>query len=426
MREALKYHIALMLISPVFGLIYTLKASNPQYKKWMLVLFITLFGSTIQFSPGSDATVHQEHVYRHYYNLSLTNFLEELEDILLLQPQQNTNDDVYIHILSFFCGSVLGVPGLFFVIVSFVYGYFYASGLLKVLKYVNLKDAKWLLWAFVIFFIFYKTIDNINTVRTWTGLWVLFNGVFGYFDTSKRKYLLLIAFTPLIHIGYTAMALPALVVCIFKLRPVVYAAIFTISFFAQLAPTIAIEQLSATQVGASKVDAYYIDPESGINRLDAKSSGNWYARYGKQMTVIWGTSLLAATLLISGAYFTWMTRLEQALLSVGILTVSLANFNYFFYALYNRSYAVAALFVIASVILLLARKRQIFQSWFRRSFFNIGLISTLAVYIATFVYILSNMLQFVSAFMLGLPFITWFVGDINLSLREFIGDLIGI
>lgn len=392
----------------------------------MLVLFVTLFGTTIQFAPGSDATRHLEHVYVHYYNLPVLDFLEELRDILLLQPQSDTNDDVYIHTLSFLSGSILGAPGLFFVFVSFVYGYFYASGLLKVFRYVNLQNGKWLLWAFAVFFVFYKTVDNINTVRTWTGLWVLFNGVFGYFETGKNRYLQLIVATPLIHIGYSAMALPALAVCVLKIRPVVYATIFAISFFAKLTPSGIIDQLSTTQLGASKVDAYYTDPESGINRLESKSSANWYAYLGKQYAMLWGTQLLVASLLISGVYFTRMSRLEKALLSVALLSIALANFGHFFYALHNRCYAIAALFAIASVVLLLARNQKIFRSGFNHLLLNIGLLSSLAVYSITFIFILSNLLYFVSTFMLGLPFLTWFSSDINLSLREFIGELLGI
>jgi len=426
MKQALKYHIVLMLVSPMFGLYYAIKASNPLYKKWMLVFFITLFGSTIQFAPGADATTHQEHVNTHYYSLPFSEFLDELEDILLLQPQRDTNDDVYIHILSFLCGSLLGVPGLFFVFVSFVYGYFYVSGMLKVFQYVNFKQKSWLVWGFILLFIFYKSIDNINTVRTWTGLWVLFNGAFGYFLTKKRKYLLLVAATPLIHIGYAALALPTAVVCLFKVRPFLYVGIFAASFTTQAVPIGIINQLSSTQLGASKVKYYYTDPESNIDRSDSMSSKNWYVYYGKHIAPVWGTNFLAGLLLITGVFFYHMNKQEQLLFSVCLLTVAMANFNYFLYALYNRGYAIAGLFAIATILLLLSRNKKVFKNHILRKVFHTCIVVSIGVYSITGIFVLSNLLSFVSAFMIGLPFVPWFVNGINLSLREFIGEIAGI
>jgi len=42
-------------------------------------------------------------------------FLSELFKIIIFSPVEGTKGDVYIHVLSFFTGSILGIPKLFYI-----------------------------------------------------------------------------------------------------------------------------------------------------------------------------------------------------------------------------------------------------------------------------------------------------------------------
>ena len=77
-------------------------------------------------------------------------------------------------------------------------------------------------------------------------------------------------------------------------------------------------------------------------------------------------------------------------------------------------------------MLLLARKKTVFRGKIKQLLLNAGLISSMAVYSVTILFKLSNLLQFISTFMISLPFIPWFAADLNISLRELIWDIIGI
>src|SRR5690606_34836355 len=121
-----------------------------------------------------------------------------------------------------------------------------------------------------------------QTVRTWTGLWVLFNGVYGYYETQRWRYLFLMLAAPLFHVAYFVIAIPAFIAVLCKwvdLR--IFATIYVFSFFLQIDSNVIIQQLESTELGRQKVAGYYREnPEDYRNPLD-ETSANWYKMYGK-------------------------------------------------------------------------------------------------------------------------------------------------
>ena len=188
-KKAFFYNLLFMLVSPTISLIHGLKGNyGPEFKRRLLIVFITIYGSIITLSDSQDGVVHWNNVYSHYLDLSFTQFSVELGNILTFNSNTSihVNDDPYIHILSYFTGTVLGLPGLFFVFVSFIYAYFFAGSMIK-LFYLTQKKIKysWTFYGLATVFILWKNIDGINTVRTWTGLWILFYACLSYYQTKK-------------------------------------------------------------------------------------------------------------------------------------------------------------------------------------------------------------------------------------------------
>jgi len=184
---------------------------------------------------GADGSRHWNNVYNHYQNLDFEVWWEELIAILSFAPYSTTNDDVFIHVLSYLTGTVFTAPGLFFVGVAIVYGYFFSGALVKILSYVNWNSKlnKFYFIFFLILLVFWKHPGDMQTVRTWTGMWVLIYALLSYHETKKRKYLLLALTPPLIHIAFLAMAIPIWLVLFSGYRnPKVYFIIFIISIFA--------------------------------------------------------------------------------------------------------------------------------------------------------------------------------------------------
>jgi hypothetical protein len=330
--------------------------------------------------------------------------------------------------LSYLTGAVLGLPQFFFVFVSFIYAYFFSKSLFRLLRFTSGLKYSWLFYGFVLVFILWKNIEGINTVRTWTGLWVLFYGALSYFETKKKKYLLLMALPPFIHIGYFAMAIPAWIVVVLGKRPLIFALIFALSFFSPIINQgIFLSELEKTEVGQSKIRGYYIEEQNTSSEiLDQYSGSNWYLKALQLGVHRWGINTIAFTLIIFGVYFGRMTNLESSLFSVGLLTGALSNSTWYIYALSNRSALIAGLFTLASLILLL--QRYYFQrpnTLLKGLQYNI--ISIAFFMMAPFIiYKLADLIQFISFFILAFPFIPWFSDEVNLSIREALGAILGL
>jgi len=418
------YTFYLMLFSPALALMLGLKEKSFQFKRVLLILFITFYGSTIVLSEGQDGLVHLDNVNEHYLDLPFVQFIKELIAILKFAPLYGTNDDVYIHALSYFVGGILGVPQLFFVFVSFIYAYFFSGSILKVAQVLPQTKISFFFYFFSVIFILQKNIEGINTVRTWTGFWILFYAAFSYFETRKTKYLLLLFIPPFVHVAYFIMAIPAWGIALFGSRfKIVYVSIFVSSFFVGLNQNAVMKGLSQTEVGESKAQGYYVEDE-GDSKLAKYENATWYRKvqkYGLQKIPIY---IIVFTLIFSGVYFKGMNVLETNLFSIGILTMALSNFSVFLYALNARTELIASVFIYAAFLLLL--KRGCFdkeKARFYDAYQIIFLIATLFS-IPFIIFKIADLIYYISFFMLSLPFIPWLSNEFNFSIRDFLAWLL--
>src|SRR5690554_104344 len=114
-KRAFFYNFLFMFISPALSLIHGLRSNyTPKFKRQLMIVFITIYGSIITLSESNDGTIHLQNVYNNYVDLSFVDFLSGIMDILLFIDNPHTNDDLYIHFVSYLTGGVLGMPGLFF------------------------------------------------------------------------------------------------------------------------------------------------------------------------------------------------------------------------------------------------------------------------------------------------------------------------
>ena len=395
MTKKIVHSIYLMLLFPALTLILGLKDRSFRYRRFLLILFITFFGSTIIYNEGHDAFVHRQNVIEHYQDLGFSQFLYELQAILNFAPIFGTNDDVYIHVLSYFVGSILKMPQLFFVFVAFIYAYFFSGSVLKVLQIIPQTKLSFIFYAFAVIFLAQKNLEGINTVRTWTGLWVLFYAAYSYFETKKFKYLFLMLLPPFIHIAYFVMAVPAWIVAIFGNKfKWVYLGIFFISFFYEINQNVAMENLAQTDVGESKSKGYYVDSEDASD-MAQYDSATWYRQLQKLGVQKYALYLVVFVLILGGVYFREMTMIESQLFSIGILTLALSNFSNFLSALAARSSLIGSVFILAALILLI--KRGYFSNENTR---------------------LKGMYHIV--FYISILMFTWLFTDANVSIMEFL------
>jgi len=420
MRALKNRNSALLItfISPLLGLYYSIKKLDWDQRKWVLIVFITVYGSVMPFLEADDAFRHQQNVYIHYIGIPFDEFLNELWHIITFRPLPGTNVDVYIHVLSYLTGGLLAFPQLFFVIVSFTFGYFYISSLSKIFMWSKGVEKPLIVSILIFLFVIYRSVDNIQTVRTWTGMWVLFDGIVGYFQTKKKKYLILILAAPIVHFVYLPLALVAFLPIITKKVPHrILLVIYFASFFVHMAPRTVIQQLNRTELGQSKVQSYY---RKDLTDWEQKRKGvvvNWYVEYGKVKVLWWGTNALAFTLIIGGFFTRRMRDLEINLFTIGLMMAILANLINFIPAFYSRTMVNAGLYFLATCVLLGIRGELLCGSGFKSKITKRFMWMSVLIFIPKIAYTLANLLYFTSVYILALPSIGWVLGN-RISLRQ--------
>ena len=429
MTSRLYYSIVLMLISPFLTLFAALREGNRRLIRWVLVLFTVVYGSTwgIEGRLG-DGYRHWMRVYDYYVGLSFGEFLSGARDVLLFNSNPLINEDLYIHVISYVLGGVLNLPGLFFVVVALVYGYFFAGSMVKVFEVFPTYRKSIVFFGIAIVFIMYLDIQSMNTVRTWTGFWILFYACISYYQSGKSRYLWLMFLPPLFHIGFFIMAIPAWIVAFLGRRKTAFAALFFLSFITTIIqPDVAFQELERFEVGEDKIRAYHVEDQSTyVEGMEFAGESRWYQQYHHSPIIGLAVSAIAALFIISGRYFRDMNYLESSLFSIGILTMALSNSTWFLFAVQSRSETIAILFILAAVLIYWQRHYQS-QKKINFSFAEKAVLySAFLTFIPYYFYIAANTIEYLSVYMIIFPFFPWFSDDAVMTVREAIGYLIGL
>ena len=414
----LVFYFLLTFISPALTLYLSFKEKNLQIRKWVIVSFFTVFGSLIQLSPSNDGAKYIEVVEQYYYSMNFGQFLQGLLNIIRLTPDFYQRGDPYVHIVSYISGGILQNSTFFFIIVSFVYGYFYVSSLLKVFYKYSIKNKTFLIVFIGVALVAWEGIEGVNTVRTWTGAWVLFYAVFNYFETKNIKYLILVALCPMIHFAYFIITIPVWFVVIFGIHKKLYIFLFLFSFSFTFNTAINAVQFigNSSVLGEGRVSAYDQGQEYYQNEIVKNEKRTWYATLGAK-TRYTALFLIIFILLLQGNYLKSMTKLEQYLFSVVLLMVFIANFSSIIPAMKFRTLRNAGIYILALVFLLLADNRFYTVKSFKPIVdlaFGIALV-LLSIFL---IYKTADIIYFTSVFIFLSPLIPWVFNDFNFSIRE--------
>ena len=103
------------------------------------------------------------------------------------------------------------MPELIHVFAALILGYFFTKSILLVLKNNIDTEKSAVLVAFIILFLFFRSLGALNSIRMWTGMWVFFYGTYSYAITKKKKFLAVILFSIVVHFSYVIVLIPFLV-----------------------------------------------------------------------------------------------------------------------------------------------------------------------------------------------------------------------
>ena len=218
----------LFFFNPFMAFFNGIKLINRPQVKTFLILFFGFFGATMIFPEGTDGFRHSLNVENHYYGLSIGDFFNELFLLFQFIPSPGTNDDPYLHILSYLAG-LYNSPRVLYTLASLVYGYFYINSLYYVRSLIKNKF-NFCITLLFLSLIFIKGFEGINSIRNWTAQWCLFYVVIKYIVTKDKKTLFLLLLTAFIHFAYLFISIPVIISILYSKYRKVFFIIYFVSF----------------------------------------------------------------------------------------------------------------------------------------------------------------------------------------------------
>lgn len=371
--------LVVSLFNPIITMLVLTGSKKRTVLKWGLIALITVWGGMMPLKEGMDGMTLYNRMIYDYHGMTFGTFIESIFYILTFQNVPSIKGDLYIHFLSYFLYPFLGLPGIFFYVVGFIYGYFFISALFKILDVTKGKKWGFINYVFFIAFILFCSLENMQSVRTWTGLWFLVNAVLGFYITKKKKYLFLIAFTPFFHTMYFIFVLPVLFVFLRPKIPKTALFLFFVASFVVNVPKVNFLTSTAqeTELGASKVQAYAGDNTEEL-REEYRSRAATHVLLGKRLSTKLFSYFFIISLFI--IYYIKYIKLQLSPLFVmSVIMISIANFFDFAIPAFSSrlSYVASGIlfaFLFISSFSLPAYSKYLNSILLNRAFIVVGLI----------------------------------------------------
>jgi hypothetical protein len=422
--------ILLMLISPLFGLFALLKSKNEKVLLFFGVFFFGMIGSIYVYEPGSDGHTHLMHTINEYMNMSLGVFFSQFYEIITFEITNGTKD-IYLHCISFVSAAVFSIPELIHVFAGLILGYFFTKSVLLILKDKLLVKKSAILIAFIILFLAYKSLGALNSIRMWTGMWVFFYGTLSYVSTKRKKYLLVILFSIIVHFSYAVILIPFTIIYFFKKRTLIVSIFYLISFGAATISFASIEGfIPKTSLLEGQQQANVISSEKDAGRFAERadrgqehlSKTNFYKRYG---TAFFISKVIVGLSFILLFFFNSKnadTRFNF-LVATGLGLYSFSNLVNFSPSLSGRLKVIASVFLLAATIHLMLTLENYNLQKKKIQWLNKGLIVFLVASIPMVLFQISYIINMMSFFGVFFPQISWFLGDNDFTIKEGIVSL---
>jgi hypothetical protein len=422
--------ILLFLLSPILGLISLLKIKDENSIIFFGTLFFGLLGSVFVYVSGTDGYSHLMNAQNNYLNMSFEEFFEKSFEIFSFNSTSGSTD-LYLHCIKFFSSSLLQSPTLIHVFTGLVLGYFFIKSVLLVLK-DNIFDKKsYILLGFIFLFLLIRSVGALNSIRMWTGMWVLFYGTYSFAITKNKKYFLVILFSVFVHFSYVVVLIPIVLSYLFQNSKKVLVALYIISFFTSVSFSYFSAYLPKSDLLENKQKYNVIDSdekaglfkERAISSQVEKSNLNFYKASGELNYLNYSIVGLSAILLFF--YFKSSVDLSfKFLIATGIGLYTFANFVAFSPSLQGRVKMIAATFILAAAIHLICTIKKYKLNNVNLNILNRVLTLFLISSIPMALFQISYIFQNISFFLLLFPQLSWFIGDSDISIRTAIGFFI--
>jgi hypothetical protein len=431
MDKAQKRNLILVFfLSPVIGLINLFKLKNERDITFFGTLFFGLLGSAFVYKEGTDGYSHLVNAKRYYLDMSVVEFLSKCLKILMFSATDGATD-IYLHVISFLSASILHIPELVHVFAGFILGYFFTKSVLLVFKNNLNCNKTYTLLGFIALFLVIRSLGAMNSIRMWTGMWVIFYGIYSYSQTKEKKYIFVILFSAFVHFSYALIIILAIAAYILQRWRKVLVLFYILSFFSTVGFSYFQAYIPNFDILESKQSIYAIDSDEKVKRFaensiayqDKLANSNFYKEFGQ--SVYLNHSIVALSFILFFFYFKESVDANFVfLISVGIVIYAFSNVVSFAPELQGRSKIIAATFILAAAIHLQLTLKN--YGLTRKSLIklNIVFIFFLISAIPMFLFQLSYIISAFSLFIFIFPQESWLLGDGDYSIRNVLGLII--
>jgi len=351
-RNHIVYFLVLFLISPVLAVIAAMANFHNKNARLTLILFVAAFGYTMIVNPGADVSRHAMRFAEFYHYMEFTEFLEIIGSIVSLGGGKTLGagaDELYLPILSYSLAQFTNNPSIMILAAGLVYGYFFIRGISLVYSDMH-RNWNIVLLILFIFFISWKNLEGLNSIRNWTAAWIFFNGAYLYLKTRNINYILLVLLAPMVHFGYLLITLPFFAYLVIGDRRYLLMGILIFSYLFSTTTDLIEPYLASTGLGEAKLQAYTSE-DNGTEFIevdDRSFHARWY-RFTSDWIIqgLFVYSLLFMGFLRGKNHDPFRTRLA----GFAILMLSLANLSGFAPVLKNRVFVNFGLYALAYLVL---------------------------------------------------------------------------
>ncbi len=224
----------LFWLSPFFAAIYSLKTLNRWSSYVVFFLFAVFFGMAFTVPAGKstdfkiDGAFYRQD-FEHYRKMSQTEFNYLLDMYMTFQGRSlAASKDFLYDYISFYISRITDNYHVMFMVFAMIFAWFSLRSFRFFTKEINFKIG--IVVLLLTFFFMFNQIFNINGLRFWTAAWMGVYSVFQLFVNQNKRYLLLLAFIPVLHVSYLFFILIVLIAWLFKRFEKIWIVLFFVSF----------------------------------------------------------------------------------------------------------------------------------------------------------------------------------------------------
>lgn len=390
------------LLWPFGSLLIALYHYNRKEAHTIFILFTGLYGYLmVADSAGLD-------LYRIlrslevYSGLSTGELFKAVGGIYSQDPESSV--DIYRDLVTFLVSRVTSNGSILTLTFGLIYGWLFVKSISIFIDQINGKGYVVTLLIFCFSFIF--PLDQLAGVRYATAAYLFFAGTIKFLETQDKRYLLLVALTPLIHFAFLSLVVALVMYLILKKRAVFVYIILLVSFILSGLIEGYVSQTSSLFGGA-------IEQRTNMYLYQKELMGNnparlaWYIRYREEYMYYFAIAVLALSRLLFRRLQS--TVFAESVFLISLLILSLVNFTINIPHAGYRYQFVFIMFVIFYLFLL----------YINNSSNKMIRVFTLMVGPAFFfqiIYGLRNVLATSSPMLFFGNFLSFFITDYNQSL----------